>query len=350
MKKIFTKKIVLLSFGMFLMNISIKAQYALTNSSFAPAVGNTWYAYSADTTGIEPGVSGANKTWTYNITTTGGLNNLGTYITPSSGTSSGQFPTATIASSDGNGNYGYYNVNSSKMDLLGVVTSSGTQIVYSNPQTLYNFPFTYNSSNTDNFAANYNNGGYSMSRYGSSTSTGDGYGTLIVNGITYSNVLKVKIKQDISDEYIGLDYITRNIFNTYYFFNASSKNPIIYISYLDSYNIDPSWQDTTFLGSSKQVLISDFAAGINNIANSISSEVFPNPVVTKAYVTYQLTVSGKVSFEILNTLGQIVIRTETMQKQTGTNKEEIDLSELPSGSYFVRIITEKGSSVKKITH
>ena len=70
------------------------------------------------------------------------------------------------------------------------------------------------------------------------------------------------------------------------------------------------------------------------------SNVYPNPA--KDIVTVQSSFKVR-EIEIHNTLGQVVLRKEGKQ-----NIETIDVSNLQSGAYIVRIKTQRGFANKKI--
>ena len=76
--------------------------------------------------------------------------------------------------------------------------------------------------------------------------------------------------------------------------------------------------------------------------------IYPNPADDFLNVSYSLNESSVVTFEILDllgsTIGSPIISTK---QQAGENVENVDLSDLPNGTYFLRIKTVDGSIVKK---
>lgn len=72
------------------------------------------------------------------------------------------------------------------------------------------FPFSYNDVYTDTFVAVSNTGGY---RAGTVTVSGDGYGSLLVPGQTFNDVLRVK---RVSDYYDTINNNPRHSIETYY--------------------------------------------------------------------------------------------------------------------------------------
>lgn len=94
---------------------------------------------------------------------------------------------------------------------------------------------------------------------------------------------------------------------------------------------------------------------LNNDAVDVSTatpisdfEVFPNPVseeVIKAKYTLSQATSLKIS--IFDVLGNVVICEEEIRQKPGTHQKELNVSALASGSYFLELLTEYGSSSSK---
>ena len=76
-------------------------------------------------------------------------------------------------------------------------------------------------------------------------------------------------------------------------------------------------------------------SGINEIYNSVSLKIYPNP--TKDIITISTKLSLKdATFSIYSTSGKL-IKTEIIN-----NQNEIDVSNLQNGAYFIKIYMEKG--------
>ena len=70
-----------------------------------------------------------------------------------------------------------------------------------------------------------------------------------------------------------------------------------------------------------------------------NTKLYPNPTYGKVNIECQ----GMTRVSIYNTVGQMVY-----DKEVDTDQVSIDLSQQPTGSYLVRIITEQGTVVKKL--
>jgi len=82
--------------------------------------------------------------------------------------------------------------------------------------------------------------------------------------------------------------------------------------------------------------------GIEDRCNTASIQIYPNPTSGKIVVSGQLL---DVSVEVYDVVGQVVFTPAVSALSPETT---IDISHLPSGTYFVTLATEKGKVVKKI--
>jgi len=104
--------------------------------------------------------------------------------------------------------------------------------------------------------------------------------------------------------------------------------------------IEYTWTIVTLCenGESEPVEIKEIFLGIHDAALATFS-IVPNPAQNK------ITISANIDFnkiEIINFLGQTV-----MLQSNDKNSAILDISHLNNGVYFVRVVSEKGMSVKK---
>ncbi len=83
------------------------------------------------------------------------------------------------------------------------------------------------------------------------------------------------------------------------------------------------------------------AVGIADVQGASSIRVYPNPVVTNLFIESADAIKSIVIYDIV---GKEVYRAES----TGKNNLSINLSDLVSGFYFVRTITDAGEKIQKI--
>jgi hypothetical protein len=86
-------------------------------------------------------------------------------------------------------------------------------------------------------------------------------------------------------------------------------------------------------------------AGINALNNNFQVPVFPNPFSSVINITIPgyIDIGKQVNVILFNTLGE-----QKNNWQIGIGDNKLDLSDLPSGVYFLRIITNSGTITKKI--
>jgi hypothetical protein len=313
--------------------ISAQAQITLTQANMAPAVGDVYTSYTADTS-IQAGPAGANQTWTFN-----GLNITSTvvtqnFVTPSSTPCSASYPSANVTNQIGT-QYEYLNVSSSSIILKGVCSGSST-VIMTNTYTYYQFPLTYNTNvNNPSITGTFNQGTLS----GHSTTLGDGYGTLVINGITFNNVLRVKLSQYLDYNYtsVGQHLISDGV--SYYWFDGVHKNPLLYISASDISGFTS--------GHVKTVYVSDFAVGINELtSSSLEVNAYPNPAHNVVNLNLGDRLSGEVVLSLFSSSGQLVLSKNI--DGVPMSSIPIELGNLSTGIYMLRLDADKKHASTKI--
>lgn len=88
-----------------------------------------------------------------------------------------------------------------------------------------------------------------------------------------------------------------------------------------------------------------------NTLNESNVTLFPNPFNSSFHVNFYLSTNDNFKIYITDILGNIVKNIEQNGFHEGSNTIEIDLSnnELKNGMYFLNIISNRGSIVKKLT-
>jgi photosystem II stability/assembly factor-like uncharacterized protein len=84
------------------------------------------------------------------------------------------------------------------------------------------------------------------------------------------------------------------------------------------------------------------------IAENFNLKVFPNPVNSIATVQYQLKESGKVVAELVDLNGKIVKTLFNENQNIGDQEFTFEISQLPSGNYFLRLNSGNKNTVEKI--
>ncbi len=296
------------------------------------AAGDVLTLQGADTIGVEEGPSGANQTWDFS-----GLSNQGSPISQNivlaSGTPyAGSFPAADLAMDLGGGNYTYLDVAGSDLMQLGFGSTELT-IAYTDPQKLMSFPYTYNTSYSDNLAGSYEVSGLVTDRTGTVSFLADGYGTLKLPTGTYSNVLRVKYIETTADVIsIGpIDITTTTVTSSYSWMVPGNKNALMNITH-----VTVSTTGSTIHANSVSYYPGAVSA-TEPAVGKISLQLYPNPAGNQVYLSAYLDETGSRKLSIINALGQTVSIVESAGYAAGVYQTEIDIESLPDGLYFIQL-------------
>lgn len=160
---------------------------------------NTSITYSASNIGFSIGSTGANQTWNYSnliLTQTGTTIQSEVLTAPFMSS----FPNANLIvknSSNGTDFFAMLKKTSTKLETLGISSNAGVLVNFTpNPQTQFDFPFSYNSIINDTYATTNDpatNNPFSINY--------DAYGTLITPFDTYNNVIRTKKLDGINPIY-----------------------------------------------------------------------------------------------------------------------------------------------------
>ncbi|MFC2111555.1 T9SS type A sorting domain-containing protein, partial [Bacteroidota bacterium] len=324
-------------------SISVYSQPSLTGA-LMPSPWDITDLHPADTAFVNHGPDGANQTWDFsNITVY--FNPQGYYYYPPAITLyDSAFPTATVALEIALNlfNYYFYETSPSGYILLGE-WSDIWELPYSDPKQALTFPFTYNSTVTDTYggtSAPYS--GTTKTLTGNFTTTCDGYGTLILPSATHTNVLRLKTIDHYTEAYSGPDTPAVYDFIRYEWYDCVNKFPLMSI-------VDMTQSVGSFVSSLKQVLLSTFAAGLEEPKidrNELS--IFPNPANETTNISLSLIEKSSVKVSIFSLMGQSVKVFPEKEYSPGTFNETLDLKELSNGNYFIRVKINDKYLLKKL--
>jgi serine protease len=88
---------------------------------------------------------------------------------------------------------------------------------------------------------------------------------------------------------------------------------------------------------------------LDTTTNRPPLRAYPNPSPETVFLDYDLPSEQAVSVDVVNTLGQVIAQPIVNQlRQKGRNQEEINLSHLAGGVYFVRLRTQVGLSTASV--
>lgn len=322
------------------------SQVTLTNN-INPAAGNQEMSVECDTNGITHGNAGVNQTW--NFTSLSRLDsNLLTWVSAASTPYSSQFPTSDVASTMDDKNYNFFKTSSVNLFTTGTAFP-GEVISDTDPELYMQYPFTYNSTFTDNFTADYNIG-YPVHRTGTITVTSDAWGTINLPFGSFSNALRVKytvITKDSSNQ--GTPVIFTTTLNSYVWFVPGKKFPVFEVIYTST-----DFNGISF-GTTKNVNYNSNSTPIG--ISPISSEVpdnfslkqnYPNPFNPSTNIEFLIADFGPVNITVYDIQGKNAAELVNEELKPGTYKINFDGSSLPSGVYFYRLTSKDFSETKKM--
>lgn len=328
-----------------ILSFCASAQPVLTSNT-NPTIGYTVQLASADTTGINEGLGGNNQIWDFSSLTKVGNTFSYNYTAASATLYSAKYPNATIAftnqTAQGISGYSYISTSSSAYEMWGTATGD-LKLVYTNSQILLQLPFTSTSSFDDYFEGTGTNlmGVTTTYRKGNMYVEADGFGTLLLPGKTFTNVLRVKLVQDFVDSTIisGNAYLYKYTITTYSFMHDDYRQQLLNISYTQVKS--PFTGNTTLTKSVIYYPGNSVSAIEELIKNNVS--VYPNPADGQFTITVPAGAENA-AVEIMDITGKTIVGYPVTQSQA-----VISSNGLPTGIYTVRVTYNSSvMSVQKI--
>ncbi len=323
------------SFGLVLLlsTTVLLAQPTIT-SNFNPVIGTKVVFSAADTTNVNEGAAGANITYDFSSLQKMG-NNLGyTYTAPSATPYASQYTAANFAyatsSNQGNAGYVYLKTSATKFENIGVATST-LQMVYSDPQTIFEYPTTYNSSYSDDHKGQGTNSqNITTYRRGTTDIIADGWGTLILPQGTSTDILRVKITQNVVDSisFMGSEIVTESKVVTYNFYKEGFKQQLMSISKV--FGKDFFGDDIII----KSVLYyPDAPNSVGELTKQNNIKVYPNPASSTITIN-AVNNEAVTNYTITDIVGKTYLA-ENINNTIGSNTVNVSL--LPQGIFIVSL-------------
>lgn len=193
------------------------------------------------------------------------------------------------------------------------------------------FPFTYNDTYIDTFVAVSNTGGY---RSGKVTVSADGYGTLMVPGQTFNDVLRVK---RFSDYYDTTNNNPRHSVETYYeYYKPGIPHYILLHGF---YTITTGTSNPV---SGAQLFFNEGALVTTAASNtSKGSNYFISQGHRQAFLQTQDKAAFTTNLCIYNLQGQLVMQDQLSVSKETTSKA-LPAADLANGLYLVQFKNAEG--------
>lgn len=325
------KKLITLSVSSILSISGLFAQPVFENTVF-PIIGDSVnYISLSDGQGILPGTTGSNVTWDFSNLNLTGSNFSISYIDPSSTGNSSLFPEANIAKYYSANQIEYYKKTNDSLNFYGDATTGVGVRYYHNPRLNLKVPFNFGESFSDDFASNFINGnGFSVTRTGTVQSIFDGYGTLVLPNITIPNCIRIKTARYVHD--IQGSTVNNTYDTLFHWYAPNIRDYIIYY-----YSTTISGTNYSF-GNVRNYLDINSISELNNGDNLIN--IYPNPA--SETITISLPENASTTDCILvDNAGK-----EVKRFTISGGENQVDISELESGIYFIQIDSQIRKLIK----
>lgn len=324
------KKSILLLLGTSAM---FSAQITLTKASHDPLV-NDVVDNKLITGTVDNSATGANATFSNNSLTLGSALPM-SYTTPSAVEIS-TFPGSTIKMTDGT-NTIFYKASSTKLEITGVINPQVTLNLSMDNGTYINYPTTFGPAQTDTAKGTFSASLASGICVGTTSTQADAYGTLILNGQTYNNVLRVKFVQNFN-LHLPTDVTFSNplgsVTNTAYsYYDASHRYPLLSSTTVNLSVPALGINQTT----TSAVALNVATLAVSNTVKRENFSVYPNPA--QDFIGFKGTTEGYSKANIYSLDGKLI-------KTADLNSGNIQISDLPPAAYFIEV-SGKNSETKK---
>lgn len=236
--------------------------------------------------------------------------------------------------------YNFYYKSSSSYKQVGIgaaINGFTTPIAFNNKDFIYNFPVNFgdmDSCNSDYAIAltGFAYYGHEQKR----VNNVDGWGSITTPYGTFS-ALRIKSEINARDTFyldtLGFGYGLDLPTTVEYKWIANGHDiPVLQINT----NILFGLETVTSIVYPDSLRLT----GLLPLSHNNNFLIYPNPSSNSLYIQYDEKV--KTSLEILNSIGEIVLKKEMQVKNS-----EIDISNLSPGIYYARLITAKGSAEQK---
>jgi hypothetical protein len=326
---------------------SVAASQPTLTSANEAIPGITFNYIFIDTTGIQPGPSGANQIWDFSNVIPSGIASVQNWVDPSTTPYASSYPGSDICQvvdATGNPIYNYHTRNATFTQLDGIAYDAGLGpniMVYGDPEVIRNFPATINNAWSDTYAGTSTQvlGPLTTTtyRYGYYEYVVDGYGTLITPSATYPNVLRMRLHQEFTDStvYSGapLPTVLAQHYSTTYFWASTDAGDRLYQFYIGYDTLVSTGSTTNFVSASYL----DLSTGIQPLPDSpIHVSAFPNPASDAMDIQISSTFQGTCRIELIEITGRRVLA-ESRTVFECANLQRIDVSNVASGTYLLKL-------------
>lgn len=311
--------------------LAAQAQPTLTAANDIPLDGMQFSVHSVeDFTSI--GGGGVNVTWQYwNMLVPNTGNRDYRWFNASVTPSAALVPSASLLSTDGGTDTTFWDVDTDGLVQVGSRTNlTGGVINYTDPFTELKLPCTYLTSWTDQHAASYSVSGFPVTRTGTITGIADAYGQLQLPSNYMHDVLRVKVRRQITDATAIVTTVRIETVNYYY--EAMARYPRLKLQ-VDSVQINGgAWAVTKRAEWTGE----GFVVGLpEDFSDEDVFTAYPNP--TDGPLTIEVADGIGARVEIADAAGRIV-----EGFTLSSDRAMIGTAHLRAGAYLVSVTARNG--------
>jgi len=312
----------------------INAQEPMNASDLNTTIGTQFEQYS--TMGDFIGSPGTNQNWDFSNLLPEVDVSVFTFEYGSTGGET-HFPNAnSVWSFDSDSFFWFYQIDDQEFSYHGSYEEGGTRISYPDPSVHCSFPVVMGGEFEDAFTFE------AVGEGGPGTATGmysaevDGHGVLQLPWGDIPACYRIHGTQTQEQEV----EIQGNITTAYYdgtftsFFAPGYPGPLLQVRSgkvtIPEVNFSQSQSITTYLGSFEFL-------GVDQVEIVEDLNVFPNPSKGEFTLTFENTENRDISLEVLDIQGRVVYSQAALESGFGSVRKEIDLGDLTSGFYLLRL-------------
>ena len=345
------KRIYAIILGVVMSSASVIAQEVPSITSAANLqIGEQITVYDVDLTDPNPGPAGADIIWDfYSLDSTN--YQTATFVAPSATDFSSDFPNTSVAvayESGLNGSsfitgYEYYNTSGISTSLSGIVNNSGTVLTYDNEPINMIYPFSYQSTNFDEFTANYIVNGDVVNEQGTVSIEGDGYGSLILPYGQINDVVRMHTITEYTQDIEGLGSF-EYLIERYDWFHPELAYPLLTV-------ISETFEDGVpnikmrYVFYKDELVVPVFDGLAEHVINE--AQLYPNPAKDMTFFKYDLIKPTTVKLNVYNALGQLVTQIDKGQQTTGQYNTALDVTNYAKGMYLLEMQIDEDRLTKK---
>lgn len=323
----------------------------LTAANFNPNLGDEFMTVVCDTTGVLPGISGANVTWNF-ATLDSTQTDTGTAVTVASTIAASAIlvaqPATNIAVVTPTASMTIYSIkNLGSLSTTGYYQSASQYAVYSDPMAQLVYPVTYSTTFSDTYAGTLYLNMVGYPETGIVYDTCDGWGKLTLpNGISYYPVLRVHSSQIYTDNAGLFGGSTGATFDleSYNWYLPDYHSAVLTVSTVTGTGVAAGYFNKTVSYARKQIAKSGVSV-LNNL--NASFNLYPNPVTDELHGTFDAGTGGHVYVTMTDVLGR---NTYVIADQYAKGIQNIsyNTSSLSKGLYLVTLQCGGESVTRKI--